>query len=314
MNHSDSQQPVVSLAIVNWNTRELLRDCLASVRAAAAEVCGQVETVVVDNQSSDGSAAMVTQEFPEVRLIANSDNRGFAGGTNQAIREGSGRYVMLLNPDTVVAKSSLRILIETLEADSSIGAVGPRIFGAEGELQISAFPLPTLSRELWRLLHLDRVFSFSQYPMNDWPVEGNREVESLEGSCILLPRAVIDRVGLLDESFFMYSEEIDLCRRVNEAGWKLVWAPAAEIVHYGGASTRKVALKMFVQLYRAKTQYFRKHGGLWSARVYKAILLAASLPRIGAGIVARALRSRRGETLRSIGGNYTALVRELASL
>jgi GT2 family glycosyltransferase len=222
--------------------------------------------------------------------------------------------VLLLNPDTVISKASLRILIETLEADSSVGAAGPRIFGAEGELQVSCFPLPTLARELWRLLHLDRVFSYSQYPMESWPVEGVRTVESLEGSCILLRREVLDRVGLLDETFFMYSEEIDLCRRVNEAGWRLVWAPASEIVHFGGAATRKVALKMFVQLYRAKTQYFRKHGGRWSALAYKAILFGVSLPRILAGAAARLWRSRRAEALRSIGGNYRALVRELASL
>ena len=308
------QQPVVSLAIVNWNTLELLRDCLASVRAAAAEVDGPVETVVVDNQSSDGSAEMVASEFPEVTLIANSDNRGFAGGTNQAIRAGSGRNVLLLNPDTVVSTSSLRIMLDTLESDPAVGAVGPRIFGGDGKLQVSCFPLPTLPRELWRLLHLDRFAAYSQYPMQDWPIERARQVESLEGSCILLRREVLDRVGLLDESFFMYSEEIDLCRRVNEAGWKLLWDPAAEIVHYGGASTRKVALKMFVQLYRAKTQYFRKHSGRWSARIYKAILLSISLPRIAAGFLARLGSSRRGETLRSIGGNYTALVRELASL
>jgi GT2 family glycosyltransferase len=150
--------------------------------------------------------------------------------------------------------------------------------------------------------------------MRRWPVEQARPVESLEGSCILLRREVLDQVGLLDETFFMYSEEIDLCRRVNEAGWKLVWAPTAEIIHYGGAATRKVALKMFVQLYRAKTQYFRKHGGRWSARIYKAILFAVSVPRIAAGAVASLWKSRRGETLRSIGGNYSALMRELASL
>jgi GT2 family glycosyltransferase len=314
MTNTTQTPPAVSIAIVNWNTRELLADCLASIRVAAQDLAAPVETVVVDNNSSDQSAEMVGRDFPEVRLIANVDNKGFAGGTNQAIRAGSGGHVLLLNPDTVLAKSSLRILIETLESDPSAGAVGPRVFGAGGELQVTCFPLPTLGRELWRLLHLDRLLSYSQYPMRSWPVDGVRRVESLEGSCILFRREVLDRVGLLDETFFMYSEEIDLCRRVNEDGWKLLWSPAAEIVHYGGASTRKVALKMFVQLYRAKTQYFRKHGGRWSARLYKAILFVTSMPRIAAGLLARAWRSRRGETLRSIGGNYTALVRELGSL
>ncbi len=314
MNRPTTDRPLMSIAIVNWNTLELLRDCLASIRIAAEQLAGRVETVVVDNASSDGSAAMVAKEFPEVVLIESAENRGFAGGTNLAIERGSGRYVLLLNPDTVVSESSLRILVETLEADSSIGAVGPRTFGAGGDMQVTCFPLPTLPRELWRLLHLDRIAAFSQYPMKRWPSDAVRPVESLEGSCILLRREVLDKVGLLDESFFMYSEEIDLCRRVHEAGWKLAWSPRAEIVHYGGASTRKVALKMFVQLYRAKTQYFRKHGGRWSARIYKAILFVVSLPRIAAGLAARALTLGRSQSLRSIGGNYSALMRELYSL
>ncbi len=314
MGETHNERPVVSIAIVSWNTRELLRDCLASIQAAEGEVRGRVETVVVDNLSSDGSAEMVAAEFPGVQLIANRENRGFAGGTNQAVEAAAGNHVLLLNPDTVVSKSALRVMIETLESDASIGAVGPRIFGGDGKLQASCFPLPTLARELWRLLHLDRLAAYSQYRMDEWSIEHRREIESVEGSCILLRREALDQVGLLDESFFMYSEEIDLCRRISEADWKLIWEPRAEIVHYGGASTRKVALEMFVQLYRAKTQYFRKHGGRWSARLYKAILLSTSLPRIAAGFLARAWRSSRGATLRSIGGNYTALVRELASL
>jgi hypothetical protein len=150
--------------------------------------------------------------------------------------------------------------------------------------------------------------------VTDWPRHGLRFVESLEGCCLLLRRKALDSVGLLDDSFFLYSEEIDLCRRLNEAGWNLAWAPEARVIHHGGASTRQVARTMFLQLYRSKVQYFRKHGGDAAALIYKVILIIASAPRILAGVLGAIARAPRDGGVRLIGRNYISLIRELPQL
>ena len=282
----------LSIVIVNWNTRDLLASCLQAIlnnnhisidnyQSDRMEIGALiVEVIVVDNNSTDGSSQMVSQNFPWVQLVENSKNIGFASANNQAIQQCSGRYVLLLNPDTEMRSDLLQTLVQFMDTHSDVGAVGPRTLNPDGSLQTSCYPAPTLSRELWRLLHLDAIFPYGSYRMTDWNLSQPRVVGGLQGSCLLLRRAALDQVGLLDERYFIYSEEVDLCYRLQQAGWQLYWVPQAQIVHYGGQSTQQAAEKMFLQLYRGKLIYFRKHYGWLAGQIYKLILLIAALLRI----------------------------------
>jgi GT2 family glycosyltransferase len=223
---------------------------------------------------------MLREKFPQVQVIENGKNAGFARANNQAIRQCSGKNILLLNPDTLVRSGALQALVDFLEKTPQAGAAGARILNPDGSLQIASHPRPTLSRELWRLFHLDRLWPYAEYPMSKWETNQAKEVDVLIGACLLLRKEVLDQVGLLDEDYFMYSEEVDLCYRVQRAGWRLFWVPEADVVHFGGQSTQQVPTEMFLNLYHGKIKYFRKHDGWLAAQVYKFILMIASLSRL----------------------------------
>jgi hypothetical protein len=275
---------------------------------------GGVEVVVVDNHSADGTPEMIRREFPGVELIANSVNAGFAAANNQGIRRTRGRYVLLLNPDTEGRPGFLAGLVSFLNDHGDCAAVGPRVLGSQGEHQVSCYPLPTLGRELWRLFHLDSIRARGTYPVSLFDATTPQPVESILGACLLVRREALEAAGLLDERFFIYTEEIDLCRSLQDRGWTLYWVPEAVIVHYGGASTAQVALRMFVELYRSKVQYFRKHFGRRGALGYKAVLVAAALPRMGMAAVAMALRPAQRAKWRALLTNYSTLLVQLPAL
>lgn len=269
---------LLSIIVVNWNTRDLLAQCLESIYANPPR--GEFEIIVVDNGSEDGSVAMVRNQFPMVFLIENKHNSGFATANNQAIRCAHGQNVLLLNPDTVVMPDALDALIQFIENTPIAGAAGSMLLNPDGTLQHSCHPAPTLGRELWRLFHLDALHPLALYPMNRWPIDLPRAVDTVQGASIIVRREMVDEVGVFDDSFFMYSEEVDWCLRIRRAGWQIYWVPGSRVVHYGGQSTRQVATAMFLQLYRAKVQYFRKHYGKLYGLLYKVELLIASIVRI----------------------------------
>lgn len=268
----------LSIIIVNWNTRQLLAECLDSIYASPPD--RKFEIWVVDNNSKDGSQTMLREMYPRVNLIANSCNPGFARANNQAIGQCTGDNILLLNPDTVVKPGALRHLIEFFDEHPEAGAAGPRLINSDGSLQISAYPQPTLWRELWRLFHIDNFHHWALYPMDEWDQDTPRQVDVLMGACLLIRRKVLDQIGLFDEDYFMYSEEVDLCCRVRKAGWWIYWLPRAVVVHYGGQSTDQVAAEMFLHLYHGKILYFRKHYSWLSVQLYKIVLLLASLGRL----------------------------------
>jgi len=305
---------LVSIVVVSWNTKALLRECVASTLADATDLDGQVEIIVVDNASSDGSVEMLQSEFPTVRVIRNESNRGFASATNQGLQAGRGTHLMLLNPDTRVTRGSLRAMVSFLESHPRAGTVGPRLVGAQGEHQVSCFPLPTLAKELWRLYHLDRLYVLASYPSSRFRDDLPQQVESIQGACMLLRREALAQTGLLDERFFIYTEEIDLCRRLLDAGWEIFFVPAAVIVHYGGASTAQVSARMFLELYRSKVQYFRKHLGDRGALAYKGVLLAATLPRLMMSVLTVAFVPSRREKSRGMLKSYSSLLAQLPAL
>lgn len=267
----------LSIIIVNWNTRDLLAECLRSVYDTVHDLA--FEVFVVDNASTDGSADMVRQCFPQAQLIENSENVGFARANNQAIERSSGRYIVLLNSDTIVRPQALAALIQFMEGHARAGACGPYLLNADGTLQASCHPLLTAFREFWRLCFLDHLWPLASYRMERWSDDVPREVAVIKGACLVLRRQTLVQVGLLDERYFIYSEEMDLCHRLALSGWRLYWVPAARVVHLGGGSTRQVAPEMYLQLYRSKAQYQHKFWGARGARRFVRLLRLAYLPR-----------------------------------
>ena len=273
----------LSVIIVNWNTRALLVACLETVQQEVQALRKQdiyVETIVVDNASDDGSADTIRARFPWATLIENAENVGFPGANNQAMRVCQGHYVLLLNSDTEVRSGALKALLDFGKQNPAAGAFGARLLNTDGSLQHSCYPVPTLLRELWRMFHLDALYPFGVYRMAHWDIRQPREVDVLLGACIMLRREVLDAIGLMDESFFMYSEEVDLCYRVQMGGWSLYWVPTAQIMHHGGQSTKQIASEMFLRLYQSKLQFMRKHYGPFAGGLYKAILGSATLVRL----------------------------------
>lgn len=234
-----SLQPKTSVVIVNWNTRELLRNCLCSLmgdlRAARCEI------IVVDNGSSDGSAAMVAEEFETVRLIQNADNRGFTAATNQGFAVATGEFVLLLNSDTEVAEAALRDSLAFMEASPGVGILGCRVDYPSGAPQSSCFRFPSLRAALLQALYLEQLFKHSK--LFNWdrygydPFTETREVDCVMGSFMLVRVAAVVEEPLLDEGYFMYAEEADLCYRLKSAGWKVAFYPDARVAHHHMASS-----------------------------------------------------------------------------
>ncbi len=302
----------LSVIIVSWNTCQVLRECLESVQRQRSSA--SIDVWVVDNASKDGSAEMVRETFPAVHLIENSENVGFARANNAAVAASSGRYVLLLNSDTVVLSGAFDALVDFLDAHPEAGAAGAHTLNPDGSLQVSTYPSPTLARELWFLLHLDRLRPYGAYDMAQWSSDQPRAVDAVLGACLIVRQATLDQVGALDPAYFMYSEEIDLCYRIRRAGWRIYWVPQAKIVHYGGQSTRQVAASMFIQLYRSKVLFFRKNQGRWAAVVYKLVLLAVTIPRLVLTPLAWLEPREKREPHLTLANHYWSLLWALPSL
>jgi N-acetylglucosaminyl-diphospho-decaprenol L-rhamnosyltransferase len=291
----------LSVVIVNWNVRDLLRRCLASILpSAAGDTDPQI--IVVDNASTDGSVEMIRTEFPQVTLIANSVNQGFAKGNNQGIAATEGRYVMLLNADTEVLDNALITLTEFLDARPDVGLVGPQLLYADGQVQSSRRRFPTLAtlffESTW-LAWLAPRSLLDRYYVLDQPNDVTLDVDWVMGAAMLTRREVLQQIGGLDEGFFMYSEELDWCRRIKAAGWRVVYHPAAQIIHHEGKSSEQAVPARHINFQRSKIRYTGKyHGGRMAAalRIYLLSLYAWQLGlELIKGIVGhkRALRWQR---------------------
>lgn len=303
---------LLSIVIVSWNTCDLLDKCIASIYAYPLD--GDFEIWVVDNASVDGSSELVGRKYPEVHLILSPKNLGFARANNLAIRESTGKYVLLLNPDTEIKPGALVTLVRFMEENTQAGGAGPYLLNPDGTLQISCYPLPTLSRELWRLFHLDAFYPFGTYKQEYWDPNQVRRVGVLKGACMILRHTALDEVGLMDEDYFMYTEEVDLCYRFTKGGWPLYWVPQASIVHYGGQSVHQVSAEMFLHLYKSKIVYIRKHYGRLASWIFKLILLGATLPRVIFIPLARIGRSKNSDHYLVLAQNYRRLLFSLPGM
>lgn len=299
----------VSIIIVNWNTRDLLIKCLGLVYSTITGL--SFEVIVVDNASTDNSVSAARKLFPGVQFIENTENSGFAQANNQAIEVSQGRFLLLLNTDTFVYEGAIKIMVTFMDAHPAVGAAGCRLYYEDGSLQRSCSSFPTVLTELWQILWLDRIFPsnrvFGTYMMTYWAMDDFREVDAVIGACMMLRQEAIKQVGLLDDQFFMYSEEVDLCYRLKQAGWKIYFVPNAEAIHLWGGSSHKIKRESFLRLYKSRVQFFRKHYGKFTTGIYKLLLLLSGLLRVTAGAVF--LLIRRDQSKVHTYSNYLALVR-----
>lgn len=276
--------PEVSVIIVSWNVRDLLQRCLKSVLFSPGFAPGDVEVIVVDNASGDGTAEMVGREFPAVRLLTNDANVGFPAGCNQGLAAARGRYDLLLNPDTELQGDALPALVRVLETDAGVALVGPRLLHPEGDVQPSRRRFPTLATAFVESTVLQGLFTRSgilnRYYVHDQPDDQEQDVDWLVGAAMLVRREVVAQVGGMDEGFFMYSEELDWCRRIRMAkspsgeAWRIRYTPSASIVHYEGRSSDQAIPARHINFQSSKVRYFRKYHGNIAAAALRCFLLA----------------------------------------
>lgn len=275
----------LSVIIVNWNVRDLLAECLRSLFAHIASPA--VEVIVVDNDSHDGSVDLLKNEFPQVTLIENEDNIGFARANNQGIRRALGRYILLLNPDTIWMDDSLTRMVSFMDGHPEVGVAGPRLLNADRKsIQYwGARRLPLPLDTFIEYTKLDRLFPLNQlagrYLMTDWDHADSREVECLSGACLLIRRETIEEVGLLDEGYPLYFEDTDWCHRVGLTGRQLYYFADAQLVHIGRQSTLQNRGPSTVNAVRGIYRYYRKFHGvptvlwvwllIWQASMVKAV-------------------------------------------
>ena len=252
----------LSIVIVNYNVEHFLEQCLFSVRKAIADI--EAEVFVVDNNSVDGSLKMLADKFPEVKVIANKDNVGFSRANNQAIRISTGEYVLLLNPDTVVEDDTFTKTIEFMDSHPDAGGLGVKMVDGKGRfLPESKRGLPTPATAFYKMFGLTKLFPhskrFARYYLGHLDNDEINEVEILAGAFMLMRRETLDKCGLLDETFFMYGEDIDLSYRITLAGYKNYYYPKTRIIHYKGESTKKTSVNYVLVFYKAMEIFVRKH-------------------------------------------------------
>ena len=269
----------LTIIIVSWNVKDDLVNCLRSIEEHQPSV--PFEIIVVDNASSDRTVETVKKNFPNVTVIANSENKGFAAANNQAIKIAKGQYLLLLNPDTIVHKNTLDSLIKVLDENPQAAACGPKILDANGEYCPSIGYIPTFRSLLyhWTFLRYLGIFRnhYKQLKRTHLSYDNIADVEQLSGSVLLLRRPVMKEIGLFDENFFMYYEDVDLCLRIRNAGWKIIFVPDAVITHIGGKSTEQVSEKKKFFLYSSALIFFRKHRGKFPTFLFSVVFKSGTI-------------------------------------
>ncbi len=307
----------LSIVIVNWNTQALLRECLQSLcRDGSSQ---NWEIWVVDNASEDGSIEMVRAEFPQIHLIVNEENVGFARATNQALAQATGRFCLLLNPDTVVPTGTLDRLLGFMRKTPDAGIVGCGQVYPNGMWQTTCHREITLVREAIIAFGLSRIFR----TMVDYcghPGEGSvpRQVDWVEGGALLIRTHVLRSIGPLDESFFMYAEDADLCLRARRANFQVYYLPDVQIIHHRGQATgfeerrrrqKRVNTDMLLALHRSKAKYFYKHYGDLHFRIYGLLVRIYSLRKLSMGWMAYLSKRIEPDDWRNLSRAYLSLLK-----
>jgi len=253
----------LSIVIVSWNAKKYLEECLTSLHGL--DEGPSLEILVVDNASSDGSPEMVRNQFPDVKLIETGANLGFSRANNLAIELATGKYVCLINSDVNVPSDCLAKMYRYMEKEPTIGLLGPKMIGVDGRAHRSGMRFPSIWNAFVRALALDSIFKgtgiFGGSLMADFQFDRTRDVDVLNGWFWMVRREALNQVGLLDERFFIYGEDIDWCKRFHLAGWRVVFYSEAEALHYGGASSANAPLRFSLEKQRANLQYWEKYRG-----------------------------------------------------
>ena len=286
----------LSVIIVSYNTRQMTLDCLRALHLDLQ--CAKLqdsEIWLVDNASRDGSVQAIRDEFPDVKIIANRENTGFGAANNQAMKEARGDFFLLLNSDAFPVAGAIGALHEYSCAHPDVAVVGPRLLNRDGTLQRSCFRFPTPARawleNLWISSLLSRFSLFDDY--RHWEHDSEREVDFIVGACMLVRREAYEKAGGFDEDFFMYSEETDWQRRLQSAGWKIVFLPQARVTHLGGASGADEKARINNHFFESLDRYERKHHGLPGLVSLRLAMIVGGLLRLGLWSAAMALPKRR---------------------
>lgn len=265
--------PSLSIILLSWNVRDLLRACLKSLPLAEA----QTEIIVVEAASADGSADMVRGEFPSVKLITSDENLGYTRGNNLGLRAATGRYLLILNPDTEVLAETLGRMLAYMDAHPRVGVLGPQLIFPDGSLQSTRRRFPSLLtgflESTWAQPLAPRAL-LDHYYARDLADNAIAEVDWVVGAALLVRREAYAQVGRLDEEFFMYSEELDWCKRIKAAGWQVVYFPEARIIHHEARSSAQVPAATHIRFNTSKVHYFRKYHGALAAELLRGWLLA----------------------------------------
>ncbi|MHC4396281.1 MAG: glycosyltransferase family 2 protein [Planctomycetota bacterium] len=261
MSYAKINKMDVSIVIVSWNTNDILRKCLLSVCEQTRDI--MLEVIVVDNASTDGSTEMVKKNFSSVILIENSKNLGFSTANNQGIAIAKGRYVLLLNSDTIILNDVISKTVSFADNNPDAAVVGCKVLNPDRSLQPSCFMFPSILNMLLSTTYLYKIFSknkfFGRERMTWWDRSDSRQVDAVTGCFMVVRREAIEQVGLLDEQFFMYGEETDWCYRFKQAGWKVLFTPTGEIIHFGNQSAISRLESMLLQLRGSILIFMKKH-------------------------------------------------------
>lgn len=255
--------PKVSIIIVNWNTKDYLKQCLQSIIENVKNTISEV--IVVDNNSSDDSIKMLQSTFTDVKLIRNNVNVGFAKANNQALKESQGDYILFLNPDAQIVENAVQRMVDFLKLNPTIDLVAPKLLNSDGSLQRSCRRFPNIFADFMESTFLAELFPrnhfFNWYEMGKWDHNYTREICHPAFACVLVRHETLDRIGLMDERFFMYYEEIDFCYQIKKSGGKIYFYPFAEVIHHAYKSTEQIFFESRQWATRSKLLYFKKHYG-----------------------------------------------------
>ena len=272
----------VSLIIVNWNTKQLLLECIESL-IHETHRCS-IEIIVVDNGSTDGSAQAVQERFPDVKLILNDKNLGFAKANNIGIKLSSGRYVCLVNSDIKALDACIDRMHDYMNNNPTIGALGPKTLGGDLKFRLNCRDFPDLWKSFCESLMLNKIFTRSKFLrgrlITDIDQNAAQSVDVLSGCFLMIRREVIEQVGMLDEKFYIYAEDCDWCKRIHSAGWDVVFYPGAQAIHYGGVSSAAAPVKFQIEMLKSDFIYWEKHHSWIGQKTYFMIKVFHYLIRI----------------------------------
>ena len=283
----------LSVIIVNYNVQYFLENCLNSVYNSSEGI--EFEVIVVDNNSVDGSLEMLKEKFPQTTVISNKDNKGFSKANNQAIKIAKGEYVVLLNPDTVVEENTFKLCCDFMDENPKSGGLGVKMLDGKGNfLPESKRGLPTPGVAFYKIFGLSALFpkseKFGQYHLGHLSKEKNHEIEILSGAFMMMRKSVLDEIGLLDESFFMYGEDIDLSYRITQAGYTNHYFSETQIIHYKGESTKKSSINYVFVFYRAMAIFAKKHFSNKNAQLFSTLINFAIYIRAGLAVLTRTIK------------------------